>query len=76
MPGAPMSGPDIAFGIPLPFPLVIGVLRRTSDGLTALPHGSIVRLHATARQGTIVAKSRLLPFSKDVAGLPQPLRKK
>ena len=30
------------------------------DPLTALPRGNIVRLHASAHQGTIVEKTRLI----------------
>jgi hypothetical protein len=51
--------------------------------LTALPHDSIVRLHAAAGQGTIGLRKKialwaapLAGLDKTVTGLPQPSRKK
>jgi hypothetical protein len=47
-------------------------------GLTALPHGNIVRLHATVRQGTIGYENTicLAGLYKAVTGLPQHPHKK
>jgi hypothetical protein len=52
-------------------------LRRTNGGLTALPHGNIVRLHATIRQRTIARKIRLAGKIREaVAGFAATLCKK